>query len=193
MRLYLTQAFCGLLALGLGSCTLTTEHVEPALPVGQVNGDNTLVYHAAGVPVVAHNYSTLFGVLLSFFGDGRAVTGKLYRYDSTLVVRAADVQNTPPDGGRTHLLELALPGFRGVGTYAPRPADTSYRELPVPYDPQVPSPAWPLAPAVPAQVLVTRWDTATRRLQGTFRLAVAAPGATPLALTDGSFDLTVDP
>lgn len=193
MRSIGTQVFCALLALGLGSCSLTTKHVEPALPTGQVNGANTLVYRADGVPVVAHNYTTLFGVLLAIFGDGRAVTGKLYTYDSTLVVRAADVQNTPPDGGRNHLLELALPRFRGVGAYAPLAATTTYRELPAPYDAQVPSPAWPLAPAVPAQVLVTHWDPATRQLQGTFSLAVAAPGAAPVALTEGSFDLTVDP
>jgi hypothetical protein len=181
-------------ALLLGSCSLTSSDVEPVLPNGQLNADNTLAYHANGQPVVAHNYSNLGTVLLSIFGDGRSVVGKRL-VDSTLVIRGADGQNQPPAGGKNHVLSLTLAKFRGQGTYRLSSPTTTYQELAAPYDPAQASgnPTFTVASAAPAEVVVTTWAPATRRLQGTFRLAVAAPGQSgSVAITNGRFDLVVD-
>ena len=181
-------------ALLLTSCSLTSSDIEPDLPNGQLNADNTLAYYANGQPVVAHNYGNLGTVLLSFFGDGRSVVGKRF-VDSTLVLRGADWQNATPAGGKNHVLSLALAKFRGQGTYRLSSPTTTYQTLAVPYDPAQASgnPTFTVASAAPAEVVVTVWAPATRRLQGTFRLAVAAPGqAGSVAITDGRFDLVVD-
>lgn len=67
MRLLLkaSSALAGLLTLLLASCSLTKTDVEPEVPSGQLNADNTLVYYANGQPVVAHNYGNLGTVFLS--------------------------------------------------------------------------------------------------------------------------------
>lgn len=190
---FLFSTLAYLSALLLAGCSLSHTNVEPDLPNGQLNADNTLAYHINGQPVVAHNYSNLGTVLLSIFGDGRSVVGKRF-IDSTLVIRGADGQNATPAGGKNHVLSLTLTKFRGQGTYRLSSPATTYQELAVPYDPAQASgrPTFTVASAAPAEVVITSWAPTTRRLQGTFRLAVAAPDQSAVTITDGRFDLVVD-
>ena len=179
----------------VAGCTLTASDVEPALPSGQVNGNSTLAYYANGRPVVANNSFSLISILVAAFGDSRAVVGQL-RGGSRLDLRAIDGQSAAAAGGKYHALFLALNTFHGSGTYALDAHAAYYQEITPHESGQYvpPDPTFYPVPTALAEVIITGWDAAARRLQGTFALTVAAPGVAPaVALTDGRFDLTLDP
>ncbi|GAB3637423.1 hypothetical protein GCM10027422_30130 [Hymenobacter arcticus] len=176
-------------ATGLAGCTLTQELVEPALPQGRLNESSTAVFRANGEPVVANNSTNIGTILVGFLGDPRPVTGKLDR-DSTLVVFARD-QNAGP---ASHRLTLALPKFKGPGTYKLSAAwPSQYAELANAqnaaggYDELT----FRVLSSEPAEFIVTSWAPATRRLVGTFRLTVAN-GVQRIAITEGAADIDVD-
>ncbi len=186
----------------LTGCSLTSENVEPALPSGRVNESSTLVYRADGKPVVSNNSTDIITIIVAAFGDSRAVVAKLLA-NNTLAIRTT---NTPPSGvGSTtsRRLELNLQNFTGPGVYPLLgPAAAGYSTF-ASYQEYYPSgngtgytfgPAYGVLPGASAQVTVTSWNSATRQLQGTFELTVAArPAGTPrFVLTEGKFDLTVD-
>ena len=174
----------------LAGCTLAADDVEPALPAVPVYGTNTVVYRLNGRPVVAHNAGT---VISAVFGGNRYPPVYIFfGPDSSLVFRSADAQNQGRDGSATHELEWALPRFRGLGRYRPDPAQTTFQRREPGYDSATAPYVAPqtLDGQQPAEVVVTRWDPATRQMGGTFVLHFAAQGAAPAAaLTEGAFDL----
>lgn len=182
------------LLLGLGglaaSCTFTaTGEVEPALPSAPVYNSNTVVYKLNGLPVVAHNASS---VLASVFGGNQFPPVDIhFEADSSLVFESADEQNERQPGRTLHALEWKLPRFRGVGSYRPAPAGTSFQLSTYNADryPEA-GPLLSLDPALPAEIVVTAWDAATQHVHGTFVLHFAAQnGAPAAALSEGAFDM----
>lgn len=199
MRKYTFYWGLGLLSGALAGCSLTTTNVEPTVPDGRLNDSSTLVYRANGQLVVTNNAVDLITILVSFLGDPRAVVAKLSA-DSTLTLRSIDGQSNLPPGTLRHQLRLVIVRFKGAGTYSlAAPAlgsypqatfqllDTSQAGAPVYYPEQT------MVAGPPGQVVVTSWNAATRQLQGTFTLTVAARGTTQLtSITEGRFDADVD-
>ncbi|MBH8569619.1 hypothetical protein KB206_12040 [Microvirga sp. STS02] len=181
-----------LLALsGLTGCTLTADDVEPALPSVPVLQTNTVAYQLNGLPVVAHNYSSLISAIFSFGSRSLPVDGFLYP-DSTVVIGAVDDQNYIGAGALQHGLEWQLLHFRGVGRYAVVPGHTVFQvdTRDAANKEWINGPSQPLAAQPAAQVVVTAWDPATQHISGTFTMRFAAAGSAPAAdLQDGRFDL----
>ena len=174
-----------LLSLVTG-CTLTHDDVEPALPVGQVNGSSTMVYRVDGRPVVAHNYADLGTILISFIGDTRGVSGKLSA-DTALTIRAADSQNFSKPGFQNHVLELVIPNFRSSGSYRLNAAGsryprTAYQTITQTQAPQTlgNDPAFYPVPATAPEVVVRFWNPVTRHIKGTVNITVIARPEAPI-------------
>ncbi|OGX88227.1 hypothetical protein BEN47_09050 [Hymenobacter lapidarius] len=186
-----------LLALALtagAGCTLTTAEVEPELPTGRVSDGNTLVYRADGLPVVAHNDTSLGTILISTIGGTRPVVGRLYA-GTAVVIRARDSQNEAVVGQQQHELQLELLAFQGVGTYTVALPGSFYQASPYPNNQQAPAAAQTYYPAgtAAARVVVTEWNATTRQLRGTFAFTATAPATgQAVALTEGRFDLILD-
>ncbi|WP_375417422.1 hypothetical protein [uncultured Hymenobacter sp.] len=174
----------------LAACTLTSEEVEPALPQIPVHNSNTVAYKLNGLPVVAHNAGS---VLASIFGGGRYPPVDVhFETDSSLIFTSADEQNERAPGLVVHALQWQLTRFRGVGSYRPGPAETTFQLYT--YDAgrntQPTGPVQQLDLSQPAEITVTEWNPATRYVRGTFRLHFAARnGAPAAALSEGAFAL----
>ncbi|MDQ2772970.1 MAG: hypothetical protein M3Y54_20995 [Bacteroidota bacterium] len=180
--------------LGAG-CTLTSTEVEPDLPTGQVNGGSTLVFRADGLPVVTQNYTDIGTVLSSIFADPRGVSGRLSA-GNVLTIYAADIQNPISTTTNGHSLRLTLNGFHGTATYQLMGFDSDYQETTHYQSAQTQFTILTFfpAPTTTPQVTVSQWDPLSRRLQGTFAFTAVANGSSqPVALTDGRFDVTIDP
>ncbi|MBF9237982.1 hypothetical protein I2I05_11310 [Hymenobacter sp. BT683] len=173
-------------------CSLTTTEVEPELPTGRVSDGNTLVYRSNGVPVVAHNDSSLGTFLTSLFGDNRPVAGNLIG-SNELIIRARDSQNEAVGGQTRHELHLALPDFQGVGTYFIASPYSYYQETIPTKSRNNQTPPQTFYPTTAATVEVTEWNPTTRQLRGTFGCTVADTTTGQLVvLTDGHFDVIVN-
>ena len=187
-----------LASAALAGCTLTADDVEPALPQVPFNGENTVVYHYNGRPVVAHNYSDVASALiLTFLGpfvSGEPVQARLGA-DSTLVIGCVDNQNVVRPGYHQHALLWQITRFGGTGRYQTTAVGTNFRVLTRDSaDLQwLGGASQPLVPG-PAQVIVTQWNPTTRQISGTFALRFDATGNAPAAnLTEGAFDLKIRP
>ena len=195
MTTLLARLTCtALLPLLLG-CSLTSREVEPDLPDGRLDNNDTLACHIDQKSAVASNYSNLGTVVAALFGgDTRPVVGKLDA-SGTLYIRGMFI-GSQAVGVKDRAIRLALPTFKGTGTYPLTSPGTYFQE----YTPSatLPGPStaltFSLVPATPAQVIITEWDVTTQHLRGTFTLTVAAaPGTTQnVPITDGRFDLIVD-
>lgn len=191
------NGWVGLAALlALAGCRLTSAEVEPALPTGRLNNSPTVVYLAAGRPIVANNsvnIGTFIGVL---FGARLPVTATLAA-DSTLRLRAIDSSNQPT-GYDQHDLVLQISKFQGAGTYALQVGryygGTTYQVYSAADgNPVAQLPQYPIAGAT-NQLVITAWNPTLRTLQGTFELLAVAPANAQLstAITAGRFDVDVD-
>jgi hypothetical protein len=170
--------FLAWLLLCAPACTLTGTDVEPPLPLEPVSGQPTVAYQLDGLPVVANNSFDLGTIFVSFFAGNREypVEAELLA-DSTLVLSAIDSQRDQSGGDDRlqkvqHGLQVQVPRFRGVGSYAQLAVQFAERTRPAPDQPWREGRTLTAAPGAAQRFTVTEWKPAERQLRGTFELTL---------------------
>lgn len=165
---------------GFSSCKKEIENLPDATQSGagtfgaKVNGENWGPLKAGIVPTAP--------LLEARFAAGNSV-----------VINARNFSRTPIETE----MEIYLKGVTGPGTYQLNQTTNAYPNQSASYAYYVKrnlniEDEWITSTAATGEVVITRFDTASRILAGTFRFTANAKyGSAPLTVTEGRFDVKV--